>query len=47
MITKLIAALNTVNRAVGKNITYNGFGLREVKYPFRAWDAHKYKKKAK
>ena len=24
MITKLIAALNTVNRAVGKNITYNG-----------------------
>jgi hypothetical protein len=21
-------------------MTTNGFGLREVKYPFRAWDAH-------
>ena len=33
MITKLIAALNTVNCAVGKNITYNGLWLGEVAEP--------------
>ena len=35
------------NRRTNVAMEHNVFGLREVKYPFRAWDAHKYKNKVK